>query len=410
MAVDYDIVVVGAGMVGGSVAALLSRAGFSVAVIEASEPAPFDLDGDYGLRVSAISPGSCSILAEAGAWRIIEQQRTCPYTEMEICEQGGDDLLRFIAADHGLDQLGSIIENDLIQAALWQVLQTGFADLYCPARLTGLEQLDGEVRIALDDGRQLNTPLLVAADGAASVVRGFTTIEQEIWEYNQRGLVSVITTENGNPGIAWQRFLDTGPLAFLPLVDGRSSIVWTLPTGRAEELLASDDDQFLAALNEAADQRFGEVLSCGPRGAFPLTMRLSRRYVDQQVVLLGDAAHVVHPLAGQGVNLGLQDAAALVEVLLNAKARQQAYNGAKALRRFERWRRSDNALMAGGIHGIQQLYSLLPGPVKFIRRAGSRLVDNSWLIKSRFLQRATGQHTDAPRLARGELLRELVQG
>jgi len=407
----YDVLIVGAGMVGAAASCLLARAGFSVAVIEVREPQAFDPSAELGLRVSAFSPGSVDILVEAGAWRQIEAQRHCPYRRMHVEDRDESVVLDFHAPEFGLERLGTIIENHLVQWSLWQSLQVmGGVEIICPDRIESLEHGNSGLVARLEGGGQLRCRLLVGADGANSRVRAMLGIEQKHWEYGQHGLVTVVTTDPGNPGIAWQRFMEGGPLAFLPLQDGTSSIVWSRPQAEARRLLELDDSSFLAELQEAASTESqawpGVVHSCGPRASFPLTMRLSHRYAGPQSVLMGDAAHVVHPLAGQGVNLGLLDAAALVEVLLDARRNQTDIASAKTLRKYERWRRSEAEIMARGIHGIRGLFiSESLGP---LRKLGLGLVARSWTAREAFIKRAAGKNRNAPALARGEALTDLL--
>jgi len=412
---QYDVAIAGAGMVGAATAALLARCGFSVTVIEARQPAPFDPAQPVGLRVSAISPGSAAVLEQAGAWRAIGAARACAYRRMRVEDGAGERAaaLEFEAPAFGMERLGTIVENDLVQSVLWSVLEGApLVALLCPARLVALDTRDDGVVLSLDDGRALAAQLLIGADGAMSAVRRLAGIGQDTWDYNQQGLVCVVRKTEPNPGVAWQRFLPGGPLAFLPLADGSSSIVWTVGTREAGRLLALDDEGFAAELEAASAGWLGAVAECGPRAAFPLAMRLSRRYVGDRVVLLGDAAHAVHPLAGQGVNLGLADAAALVETL--AKIRFGARDAGRgladrgALRRFERWRRSESELMAGGMHALRALF--MPGALASIRGLGLGLVGRSWLAREAFLRRAAGTGRNAPRLARGEGLQALMRG
>lgn len=407
----YDVVVVGAGMVGAAAASLLARSGFSVAVIDHNEPAPFDPSSPVGLRVSAISPGSADILSEAGAWRQIERQRHCPYRRMVVEDRDESAVMEFESVEFGLDHLGTIVENDLVQWTLWQsLLAMGGVELHCPDRVTDLRYQDGEPVITLASGSEIYCRLLVAADGANSGIRERLGIRQDHWEYGQQGLVSVVETQAPNPGVAWQRFLEGGPLAFLPLQDGSSSIVWSLPEAEAQRMLSLDEAAFLAELGSASaggDNHWpNAVKACGPRAAFPLTMRLSDRYIARAAVLIGDAAHVVHPLAGQGVNLGLLDAAALVEVLVSARNRQVAINSDKTLEKYGRWRRSEAELMARGMHGIKSLF--IPEELGMIRKIGMGLIAGSWTAKEAFISRATGRNRNAPALARGKTLTELL--
>jgi 2-octaprenyl-3-methyl-6-methoxy-1,4-benzoquinol hydroxylase/2-octaprenylphenol hydroxylase len=405
---DVDVIVAGGGMVGATAASLLGRCGFSVALIEARQPVRFDPGHDMGLRVSAISPGSARVLAQAGAWDLIERTRACPYRSMHVEEAGQLGGLDFEAESFGLERLGTIVENELVQSALWSALENNpLVEIRCPAQVVSLQDSGEGVTAHLDDGQPLSAALLLAADGGASPLRRRLGIRQDVWEYNQQGIVCVVATEPDNPGVAWQRFLPGGPLAFLPLSDGRSSLVWTRPREEAKALLALSDDAFIDALNEAAEGGIGRVISAGPRAGFPLAMRLSESYCSGRVALLGDAAHVVHPLAGQGVNLGLADAAALVEVLLESRQKpdQQAID--RGLSRWQRWRRSESELMAGGTHAIRALFT--PSGLSGIRAFGLGLVGKSWLARDFFIQRAVGTGRNAPVLARGASLKELLR-
>lgn len=407
----YDVVVVGAGMVGAAAAALLARAGFSVAVVEAQEPAPFDASQPVGLRVSAFSPGAADVLREAGAWRQVERQRHCPFRRMEVEDREENVRLVFDAPEFGMERLGAIVENGLVQWTLWQsLLAAGGVEIVCPDRVAGLGHGAAGPVVRLHSGAELECRLLVGADGAESEIRKLLGIGQSYWAYGQQGVVGVVRTATPNPGVAWQRFMDGGPLAFLPLQDGTSSIVWSRPEAEASRLVALDADAFAAELGQAVTGGQGHwpdaVVSCGPRAAFPLTMRLCDRYAAGAAVLIGDAAHVVHPLAGQGVNLGLLDAAGLVEVLVDARRRQEPFAGARALTRYGRWRRSEAEVMARGIHGLRGLF--LPSELGLLRRLGIGLVSRSWTAREVFIRRAAGRHRNAPALARGVALTELL--
>jgi len=365
-------------MVGAAAACLLARAGFSVAIIETREPQPYDASAATGLRVSAFSPGSMDVLAEAGAWRQIEQQRHCAYRRMHVEDRDESVALDFNAPEFGLERLGTIVENHLVQWSLWQSLQVmGGVEIICPDRLEFLDHDEDGPIARLDSGRQIRCRLLVGADGANSRVREMLGIEQEHWEYGQHGLVAVIETEQPNPGLAWQRFMEGGPLAFLPLQDGTSSIVWSRPHAEARRLLELDDDSFLTELQEAAwtEGRTwpGVMSSCGPRAAFPLTMRLSRRYAGPQTVLRN----------------------------------QTDIASEKTLRKYERWRRSEAEIMARGIHGIRGLFT--PEALGPLRKLGFGMVSRSWIAKEAFIKRAAGKNRNAPALARGEALTDLLR-
>lgn len=405
---SYDVAIIGAGMVGATLASLLARSGFSVALVEAVEPQAFDAGAEVGLRVSAISPGSSAVLDQAGAWKLISSQRVRPYRRMQVEDGVELEPLLFDAPVFNLERLGTIIENALLQWSVWQVVSTGgLVDIYCPDQIESMELCENQNRVLLKSGSVVNARLVVGADGAASRVRKTLGIRQDHYAYNQHGLVAVVGKQRANPGVAWQRFLPGGPLAFLPLADGRSSIVWTIPSAEAERMLALDIDTFIDELDAASSGWLGEVESVGPRASFPLSMRLSDCYAAQRTVLMGDAAHVVHPLAGQGVNLGFADAAGLAETLIAVRLAGGDIGSASVLHQYDRWRRSESEAMAFGMHAMHGLFgieSLSP-----IRRAGMALVKRSWTIRDMFLQRAAGVGRNAPKLARGITLRELMQ-
>ena len=404
----YDAVVIGAGMVGATLASLLSRAGFSVALVEAVEPPAFEADAEVGLRVSAISPGSAAVLEQAGAWKKISAQRVRPYRRMQVEDGLELDPLVFDAPVFNLERLGTIVENALLQWSVWQVVSAGgLVDIYCPDQLEAIELSGERNRVTLGSGKVLLAGLVVGADGAASRVRKSLAVRQRHFAYNQHAVVAVVGKQKPNPGVAWQRFLATGPLAFLPLADGRSSIVWTAPSAEAQRLLALDDAAFAIELDAASSGWLGKVESVGPRAAFPLSMRLSECYASRRTVLMGDAAHVVHPLAGQGVNLGFMDAAALTEMLLAERLAGEDFGSAATLRSYDRSRRSESETMAFGMHAIRSLFAV--DGLAPIRRAGLALVKRSWLARDMFLQRAAGVGASAPGLARGVTLQELMR-
>jgi len=413
----HDVLIVGAGTVGATAACLLSRAGFSVAVIEAREPSPFQPEAEVGLRVSAISPGSQAILAEAGAWRQVGQSRHCAYRRMRVEDRESSAFMEFAAGQFGMERLGTIVENELLQWSLWQCLN-GLAsvEVISPMQVAAFD-LQGELAaVRLPDGREIRARLAVGADGAQSAVRRELGVGQQVWSYRQQGIVAVVKTEIANSGLAWQRFMPGGPLAFLPLADGRSSIVWSCPDSEARRLLDLDQESFCSELGLAAGKAgnneeqatgiFGSVLECGPRAAFPLSMQLTETYTAGRAVLIGDAAHLVHPLAGQGLNLGLSDAAALAETLVLARKAGDDIANERVLQQFARWRRSEAELMARGIHGIRSLF--LPEPLGPLRRLGLDLLSRSWLLQEAFIRRAAGCNRTAPALARGMELTQLM--
>jgi 2-octaprenyl-3-methyl-6-methoxy-1,4-benzoquinol hydroxylase/2-octaprenylphenol hydroxylase len=404
----YDVAIIGAGMVGATLASLLSRSGFSVALVEVLEPRAFDANEDVGLRVSAISPASTSILKQAGAWKLIEGQRNRPYRRMQVEDGLEQDPLLFDAPVFNLERLGTIVENTLVQWSLWQLVSSaGLVDIYCPEQLDSIGFERDRNRVLLKSGKTISATLVVGADGATSGVRKAIGIRQEHHVYNQHGLVAVVGKQQANPGVAWQRFLPGGPLAFLPLEDGRSSIVWTRPSLEAKELMALETDAFIEKLDSASSGWLGRVESCGPRAAFPLSMRLSECYAVRRTLLIGDAAHTVHPLAGQGVNLGFADAAGLAEILIRERNAGGDIGIARVLQNYDRWRRSESETMAFGMHALRSLFNI--EALSPLRRAGLELVKRSWTIKDMFLQRAVGMGGNAPKLATGSTLQSLLK-
>lgn len=379
----FDAIVVGAGVVGAMLALTLSRSGRRVALVEAREPAGWD-EASPGLRVVALAADAVDQLKALDVWPAIAARRAHPYRRMRVWDAAGGGELDLDADRFGQPELGWIVELDLVAARLWEALgrERGLRRL-CPARVEHLEQ-DGErATLGLDDGTHVGAPLVVAADGAGSTLRGLAGIEVDTHAYDQRGLVAYVGTVHPHQDTAWQRFLPGGPLAFLPVADGRCSIVWSLPEAEATRLLEVGDEQFMRELERAFDGRLGEITSVSQRAAFPLRRQLARRYVAGRVVLAGDAAHAVHPLAGQGVNLGLRDAACLQRLVEAAGARD--IGAAHRLARYQRERRSDNVLAAWAFDGINRVFSsdalaptLLRGPALGLANAVPGLARQLW--------------------------------
>lgn len=378
-----DVIVVGAGVVGATLALALARGGRRVALVEAREPAAWQPDA-AGLRVVALAADAVEQLQALDVWPAIVAGRAHPYRRMCVWDAAGGGELEFDADRFGQPQLGWIVELDLVAARLWEALgrERGLRRV-CPARVERLEQ-DGErATLGLDDGTHLSAPLVVAADGAGSALRSLAGIDVDTHAYGQRGLVAYVGTSRPHQDTAWQRFLPGGPLAFLPVGDGRCSIVWSLPDAEAERLLAVDDAQFMRELERAFGGRLGAITSVSARAAFPLRRQLAQRYVAGRVVLAGDAAHAVHPLAGQGVNLGLRDVACLQRLVEAAGARD--IGAAHRLARYQRERRSDNVVSAWAFHGINRVFSsdalwptLLRGPALGLTNAVPGLARQLW--------------------------------
>lgn len=365
-----DAVVVGGGVVGAASALMLAREGLQVALVEAQRPTAWTRE-QRDLRVFAFAPDNAALLARLGVWAQVLAARAQPYRGMRVWDAASGDPLVFDADALGERQLGWIVENAVLVDALWQALPAAGVRVHCPARVEQLEQLDTGVRIGLDDGLVLEAQLAIAADGGHSALRRLAGIEAPVHDYQQRGLVAFVASEIPHRRTCWQRFLPTGPVAFLPfsadgdaVLDARlGSIVWTLPTAEAQRLLDTPPAQFENELSTAFGGELGALSLQSARAAFPLRRQLAHTQVKDRVLLVGDAAHVMHPLAGQGVNHGLRDVAALQTTLGAAQANGGDITSPARLARWARTRRSENALGAHAFETINRVYSndaLLP--------------------------------------------------
>ena len=333
----------------------------------------------------AFAPDNAALLDAAGVWDAVRDARAQPYRRMRVWDAAGGDELRFDADALGRAQLGWIVENALLVDRLWAALPAAGVQVRCPARVEAMEQDADGVTLRLDDGTRIDARLAVAADGGDSTLRRLAGLEVAAHDYAQRGVVAFVRTGEPHEDTAWQRFLPSGPLAFLPFADGLSSIVWTLPDAEAERVLALDEASFGRELTQAMGGQRGEVALASPRAAFPLKRQLARDYVAGRVIVAGDAAHVVHPLAGQGVNLGLRDVAALRDGIRAATAKRADWDAPHRLERWARQRRSENATAAHAFDGINRLFSndemhlpLLRGPLLGLAGKLPPLVDFFW--------------------------------
>ena len=400
----FDVLIVGGGMVGATLACALKDSGLRVGLLEAEPPGAIRHDDPVDLRVSAITRASQQIFTALGAWEGMEKRRIGPFREMQVWDAGGTGSIHFDAAELGEDALGHIIENAVIQRALWEALQSsGEVELLCPATVLELRRDEEGFCCLLQDGRELRARLLVGADGAQSRVRHFARIQARGWAYDQQALVATVVTEHSHKETAWQRFLSNGPLAFLPLRDGRSSIVWSTTPKQARQLLTEDDETFCRELELAFDATLGHIESCGERATFPLRLQYVDSYVQPGLALVGDAAHTVHPLAGQGVNLGILDAASLAEVLLDASDQGKDIASLKVLRRYERWRKGHNLMMMATMDGFKRLFGATWEPLRWARNVGLNLTDELAPVKQLIMNHAMGRNGDLPILARPQI-------
>lgn len=402
----HDIVIIGGGMVGATLACALADSDMRVAVVDNNRPATID-DREYDLRVSAITLGSKAIFESVGAWDAMCARRVSCIDAMTVWDEGGNGRIYFDSAEMAQPCLGYIVENRVIlQAALERMRTLGNVDVYSPVTIREMTVDQDRVQVMLDDDTMLTADLVVGADGAMSMVRHWAGIDSRSWSFEQKAIVATVRTGAPHAAVARQRFLATGPLAFLPLDDPNTcSIVWSADLARADELLAMTNPDFIEALQTAiaigpgAD--LGEVLEVSERAVFPLTAIHAKDYVAERTVLVGDAAHRIHPLAGQGLNLGLADIAVLAEVLIDARHEKKDIGSRRVLRRYERWRRGSNQLMLAAMDGFKRLFGSDDPVARALRNFGLDVADSLTPVKHRIMMYAAGVAGDLPRLMRG---------
>ncbi|EQM70382.1 2-octaprenyl-3-methyl-6-methoxy-1,4-benzoquinol hydroxylase [Pseudomonas tohonis] len=401
-----DLIIVGAGMVGSALGLALKDSGLEIILIDGSPLSikPFDAEAAFEPRVSALSVASQRILQRLGAWDGVAARRASPYGEMQVWDGSGTGNIHFSAASVHAEVLGHIVENRVIQEALLEPLHDSGVGLLPNARLENLRRSGDDWLLTLVDGRELRAPLVIAADGANSAVRRLAGCATREWDYLHHAIVTSVRCEQPHRRTAWQRFTDDGPLAFLPLDrqgdEHWCSIVWSTTPEQATRLMALDDEAFRVELGKAFEHRLGRIEAADPRLCIPLRQRHAKRYVEPGLALVGDAAHSIHPLAGQGVNLGFLDAAVLAEVLLHAHGRGERLADERVLSRFERRRMPHNLGMMAAMEGFQRLFQADPLPLRWLRNAGLGLVDGLPEAKALFVRQALGLSGDLPELAR----------
>ncbi len=397
----FDVIVTGGGSVGLTTACALGTQGITVAVVEPRPVADTPVAAGHNPRVFAITRASQQIFTALGVWDDMLAGNAYPFRDMRVWDAGGDGAIHFDCADIGEPYLGHMIEPQVIRSALWRRVQSlDSVTVFCPAQVTDFDVTREPVTVTLDDGSGLSADLVVGADGVRSPLRERLKIGTRTHDYRQGGLVARVLTEHDHQATAWQRFLPGGPLAFLPTTDGWSSIVWTLPAETAQHLQTIDKPAFHEALGEAFDFRLGRIIDSETREVFPLQRLHAEHYVREHVALVGDAAHVIHPLAGQGINLGLLDAAALAEVVLTARQRQKRIGSLPVLRRYERWRRGDNQLMMTVMDGFNRLFGNAQPGLSRVRNLGLALAERATPAKALLARHAMGLAGDLPALAR----------
>ena len=391
----YDILIAGGGMVGLTTACLLSRdPAVRVTLVDAGERTVFDPDSEISLRVSSIAPGSIRILDSAGAWEVIAGGRISPFRDMRVWDASGHhdgpEALSFDSAEFAVPQLGFIVENQLIQHALLDSLEDTDVDLRFGTEISAVSRQGHRFVIELDGAESLTPDLLIGADGARSFVRDCAGITARSWQHEQTAFVTSLDTQKHHRNTAWQRFLPSGPIGMLPLADGRISIVWSTTPEAAAAAFEMSDDALAEKLTAVSGGVLGHLTPAGARGTFPLISRHADAYVQDGLALVGDAAHSIHPLAGQGVNLGFADAAALATVVREALVNGENPGDLPALRKYERARKGANRTMLHFMDALNRLFSNEFRAVSRMRGFGMYLFNNSGPILQHAVQTALG--------------------
>ncbi len=407
-----DVVIVGGGMVGATLACALGDSPLKVMLLEAGS-GQYELpETGFELRVSAITRASQRIFETLGVWPGIVARRMSPYRDMHVWDATGSGVIHFDSAELGEATLGHIIENNVITAALYERLNAfENIEVITNAATASITIYAENASVALKNGNCIKTKLIIAADGSRSGLRQQFGISVRGWDYDHTAVVTYVKTEKPHQETAWQRFLPTGPLAFLPLADNYSSIVWSTQADEAKELTNMADDDFCHALAQAFDHTLGKIELTGPRACFPLRFFVANEYVKHRLALVGDAAHTIHPLAGQGVNLGLADVASLAEVLMDAVTQEKDIGVMSVLRRYERWRKADSLSLFVAMDSLKHLFSSEHPGLQWLRNVGLSLTNKITPVKNHLVRSAMGLNQsglegDLPRLSRGLSLKD----
>ncbi len=405
----YDIAIAGGSFAGLSLALALTSADASMRVAVVDRTPPDDaVKGESDGRATALSAASRQLFEALGVWAAVEMS-VQPILEIDITDSGLKSIVRprLLHFDSELkpgEPAAFMAENHVLRAALIaRARQQPGIDFRAPEMVSGYETGDSGVSVRLGSGDELMAGLLVAADGRRSVLRKQAGIKTTGWGYSQVGIVTTIAHEKPHNGLAIQHFLPSGPFAILPLTGNRSSIVWTERETFGRDVVARGDEAFLAEVKPRFGVRFGAISLAGPRAAFPLDLHIARRFVADRLALIGDAAHGVHPLAGQGLNIGLRDVAALAEVVVDARRVGLEAGAPQTLQRYERWRRFDSAFSGFAMDGLNRLFSNDNAPLRALRSLGLGLVDRTPPLKRFFVHEAAGATGEVPALLRGEI-------
>jgi len=393
---QYDVIVVGAGMVGAAFACLLARSdtSLSIALLEARATAPFDPE-QFDPRVAALTEKSRTLLDCCGAWDSIAAQRVSAYGAMQVWDAEGTGEIHFDCQDVQQPNLGHIVENSLVvESLLAKVDKLNNIDFICPVSVAQYSQSESQVSVDLSTGEQLLAPLLVAADGGNSSIRERFKFATREWDYGHSAIVTTVQTESVHQQTAWQRFMPTGPLALLPLDKQGDhhycSLVWSQESDEAERLMALDDEAFCIELSRASEHCVGKILSVDKRHAIPLRQRHAKDYVVERVALLGDAAHTIHPLAGQGVNLGFADVKALVDALCAEAKRGNDLGSLMCLNKYQRLRKPENLATMAAMEGFKRLFAADNVAVRLLRNIGLGKVNQIKPLKNEIIRQVMG--------------------
>ena len=399
-----DVVVVGAGIVGATTALCLAQLDINILILDAGKPCKWETS-DINPRVSAINIASENVFKHLNVWQEIRTRRLTAFNKMSVWESGACGQIDFAAADIAQPHLGHVIENDVIIKSLQkEIAKRRNITIKFATRITELDRAyesanPSSIRLALSDGQHIDAQLLVAADGAHSFTRELAGLDTRSISYEQKAIVARIRTEYPHENTAWQRFIQTGPLAFLPLQDGSCSIVWSCDNDFADKQMQCTDKEFENSLQMAFESRLGKVNLVGDRNCFPLVHLHAPSYISTRVALAGDAAHVVHPLAGLGANLGILDAACLFDVLQQAKLTNRDLGNERVLRRYQRWRRSENTLALSTLSGFKHVFGSTSKPIRQFAATGMSVINRFAPVKNRFTRYAVGLGDQVPTIA-----------
>lgn len=384
---SYDVMIVGGGIVGLTLALLLQSSEKRIALLDKRGVVEIFNPEQYDVRVSAITPASRRLFETLNVWESMAALRVSPFSQMEVWD--GEGRIEFDAASVGEFALGYIVENNVMLQVLWQtVLRSKSIEVITHLNLEKLERREEKSMMVLQTDQGVFTaPLIIGADGAESWLRQAAHIDLKTRDYQHHALVCTVKTEKPHEHTARQVFRPQGPLAFLPLSEPNlSSIVWSSNPTHIEKLMALSNDDFASALREAFQDRLGAILEVGPRAFFPLMMRHAKNYVQPGLALVGDAAHTIHPLAGQGLNLGLADVCLLAELILSEYAHKQERVKYSTLRRYERARKADNTRMLATMDGFRCLFGNDIPALKWLRQRGLNLTHRLPWVKEWIVQ------------------------